>query len=200
MYYKVVNRVKGKLYSAIISSKAKVKYESSKWVTANKWSDPGYGLLAFDTFNNAATFARLNTGIVLNLEVWCCHCEDVRTGSSVPPMLYYSTNKDRLISLWRDWPSGTVMAHRIKLIKPVWCHGKAPYVVTCSTCRYCFNYNRGYKYNTGGSVNLLCEKGHYDLYGEEVPPLSDFFQAKRSCLDFEPVEINIDKIKEALDD
>ena len=122
--YKVIARKKRTgyktrvLYSAIVYNKAGIRYKKLGWNVAPKWlAEMGYHLLAFRTIEDAVKFG-LDEGLV-SVDIW--EVELMGIIKKMPPKLDIGQicygNKKAVP--FGDWPEGTIMAKKVKLIKKV---------------------------------------------------------------------------------
>ena len=111
--YKVVSIENGKFCSAIADGAACVEYKPDKWAETPKWlAEKGYYLTAFRDLESARNFVFGDT------EIWKAEAEGII--EELPPLLTFSKLRLRLFLREAfDWPFGTIMCQRIKLIKRV---------------------------------------------------------------------------------
>ena len=123
--YKVVRKVEGRLVSAVASAAGpgvKVIYKIGGWVSAPRWlRREGYHILAFHSIEDAKEWIEgMHPVLADGLEIW-----EARGEGIINP-------RKRAIPIWFlkvglmderygfEWPIGTVMCKRVKLIKKVW--------------------------------------------------------------------------------
>lgn len=122
--YKVVRapaggRFRRKRFSVVASDDAAVFYKVRRWVEAPKHlARRGYHLLAFDSLPEAIAFKR-RPHAPEALEIW--RAEGEGEVKPLPQMLVplFLDETDELTPWEHDWPAGTVMYKRIKLVERV---------------------------------------------------------------------------------
>ena len=120
MYFKVVSRIEGSSHyaSAIATGPARVYYSVGCFAKAPKWlADQGYHLTVFDSLKNAATFVSSSSGAS---SIFRCEC----LGKVPLPDAQYvrgvsSGALDDSDHSTHDWPKGTGMFRRVKIIDRV---------------------------------------------------------------------------------
>jgi len=104
------------LYSAVVYNKAGIRYKKLGWNVAPKWlAQMGYHLLAFRTIEDAVKF-----GIDQDLgsvDIW--EVELMGIIKKMPPKLDIHQICCGNTVPFGDWPEGTIMAKKVKLIKKV---------------------------------------------------------------------------------
>ena len=103
--YKVVSYNKR---SAIVIGAASVRYYHDRWAKAPKWlRDKGYGLLVFKTLIAARSF-------IPGSIIYKCHIR--KQEKELPQMMKYCLLSNKNICIDGDWPEGTVMVDKVKLV------------------------------------------------------------------------------------
>jgi len=119
--YKVVRREGEKLISAVVRGRAEVEYKKGTWVSPPDWlKDRGYLLTAFESLDSALKFFSIEKITQKSLEIWEAEVRGWRRPQL--PMLVMSRLGEGKISYYkyyRDWPSGTIMARELKLLKKI---------------------------------------------------------------------------------
>jgi len=105
-----------KLMSSVIQGDLALQYKPLKWTRA-KWRARrrGYHPLVFDTYLHATEMAAGNPAGMY--EVWCCEIDGVV--ENIPPS-GMAHPLGRSLRLGGDWPVGTIMAKRVKLLRRVY--------------------------------------------------------------------------------
>lgn len=113
------------MVSVFAQGKAQVKYTPKKWAEAPKWlKEKGYHVLAFNTRRDAKVWI---DGLQMvfpycALEIWEAEADAVREPKE---MLDFTLLPQGIAVRWdHEWPLGTVMCRRIKLLKKVWPNAK----------------------------------------------------------------------------
>jgi len=123
--YKVVRRTDlGELVSARIGIPARVIYKPGKWVKAPRWlAKKSYHLTFFIRLKDAQRFLpNKKTKWMEKYEIWECDWKGLL--KEVPPLcVTHKLERGIFIRVGSYWPSGTLMAKEIKLIKRVWPEG-----------------------------------------------------------------------------
>ena len=132
--YKVVKRREGRLFSAVVEGRAEVEYKKGVWTTPPRWlEEKGYLLTAFRSLEQAIKFYHVNQFSLFkrlgqspppgSLEIWEA---EVGEGEwkvvQLPQLDFFLLGKGK-ISIWgeeNEWPPGTIMAKRIRLLKKVY--------------------------------------------------------------------------------
>ena len=110
--YKIVKKLSdGRLVSFSTTGKAQVEYKPQLYVQAPDFlRERGYHLCCFRELKQAMDWARF----CRNVEVWECEIEPVW---QLPPCgIIFEDGEISVIHEW-EWPSGTVMARKVKLVK-----------------------------------------------------------------------------------
>lgn len=122
--YKVIARTKDLkrqkyiMYSAVVRDKARVRYKKLGWNVAPKWlAQNGYHLVAFRTIEDAVKFG-LDEDLV-SVDIW--EVELMGIIKKMPPKLdiHQICRGNKEAVPFGDWPEGTIMAKKVKLIKKV---------------------------------------------------------------------------------
>lgn len=125
-YYKVVREHRGKLYSSVIKKRVNGvlcrSYGIGNWTHPTKRAiERGYGLLCFDDFINAVDFAS-NANSYLDGKMMVFECKiGMKMKKSIRWVILSSLNSRvlRKNNWGGNWPTGTVMTDKIKLIKRI---------------------------------------------------------------------------------
>ena len=115
--YKVVFRGEhGELRSILAYGDAEVVYTPNKWVEAPRWlAKEGYYLTAFKTIEDALDFV---DGVSLRFEIWEAEAQGII--KKLPNPCDIDSLADRkLVPLKLEWPRGTIMCQRLRLIRRV---------------------------------------------------------------------------------
>ena len=131
--YKIVKNVNGKLFSWNFEGWGTVQYIPGKWVEAPELAQKyGYHLTVFEIFEDAEAWViRAESS---SLEIW--ECEIILAKRIMPP-IYWAIGSSSLVEFAKennkskqyfygnspeqlDWPKGTLMAKKVKLIRKVW--------------------------------------------------------------------------------
>lgn len=119
-YYKITTEIAGGQVSFIIfNSKAEVQYQIGEWAEAPDWlAKKGYGLFVFDSLKNAMDFLG-KLGDPSRSKMWRCEIEG-RYEKLPPNLTLDGINRGVLVPAeFKDFPKGTVMAKRVKLIRQI---------------------------------------------------------------------------------
>ena len=121
--YKVVRRDM-KNYTSVVLERDEggLIYTPGKWVsTREPFLSLGYYICVFDSMQNAYTFRHKNSSLLYS--VWECEWRGELKSSlphpfSIVRFMRYGTVE--LDPLWAEWPTGTLMAKEIKMVRQVW--------------------------------------------------------------------------------
>jgi len=103
--------------SSNVWGKAGLKYSTEEWVTSPDWlSEIGYFPCVFLNLEDAMSFSDFR------LRVWECEVDGkIIQGYDLPPLLdTYDLSNGEVSDSHHGWPSGTVMAERVKLTRMVY--------------------------------------------------------------------------------
>ena len=105
---------KDSLKSAYAPHTACVEYKLGRWVKAPGWlARRGYYLTVFRSLNDARKYRSS-----LVQDIWLCEVSGVKT--DLPYVCYLAgLSRGEMEPMPRDWPEGTIMARRVKIIKIV---------------------------------------------------------------------------------
>jgi hypothetical protein len=101
---------------------ARVRYRVGRWVTARKpLAERGYHLLVFDSIENLQDFMKMYQLDDTLVHGYLAQADGI-IANPPPPALFYKVSKDKydiLPTPGAEWPKGTLMAKRVKLIKRI---------------------------------------------------------------------------------